>query len=143
MYRDLIIGFDDSPPARDAVAFARRLALATGARPMAVYSSAAAWDHEGKVDDEHSAATDADIDAKCSAAKRLLAGVPDATFEAVAEPSPALALQLALPWRRYRRRLRVQPTHRTGIAKSTCWSSAPARVGWLQPSRRARRAPRC
>jgi len=37
MYSDLIIGFDDSPPARDALAFARRLALATGAHPMVLY----------------------------------------------------------------------------------------------------------
>jgi nucleotide-binding universal stress UspA family protein len=125
MYRDLIIGFDDSPPARDAVAFARRLALATGARPMALYSSAAAWSGEGKVDDEHSAATEADIAAKRSAAKRLLAGVPDATFEPVAERSPALALHRAAD-EAEAAMIVLGATHRTGLGRTVPGTTADA-----------------
>ena len=36
MYSDLIVGFDGSPAAHDALAFARRFALATGGRPRVV-----------------------------------------------------------------------------------------------------------
>jgi nucleotide-binding universal stress UspA family protein len=36
MYSDLVIGFDGSPGAHDALAFARALALATGGRPRVV-----------------------------------------------------------------------------------------------------------
>ena len=37
MYSDVVIGFDGSAPARDAVALGRRLALAPGARPMVLH----------------------------------------------------------------------------------------------------------
>jgi nucleotide-binding universal stress UspA family protein len=93
MYRDLIIGFDDSPPARDAIAFARRLALATGARPMALYASRRAPTGYTSPGDPEVEAADADVEAKRTAAHALLAGVPDATFAAVADRSPAHAIQ--------------------------------------------------
>jgi nucleotide-binding universal stress UspA family protein len=37
MFSDLIIGFDGSGPARDALALARRLALEAGVRPAVIY----------------------------------------------------------------------------------------------------------
>jgi nucleotide-binding universal stress UspA family protein len=95
MYRDLIIGFDDSPPARDAMAFARRLALATGARPMALYASGREPTGYVAPGDPDVAAADADVEAKRTAAHALLAGVPDATFDAVADTSPAHAIHSA------------------------------------------------
>jgi nucleotide-binding universal stress UspA family protein len=125
MYRDLIIGFDDSPSARDAVAFARRLALATGARPMALYSSAAAWSDDEDIDDRRSLAIDADIEAKRAAAKRLLAGVPDATFEPVAESSPAFALHRAAD-EADAGLIVLGATHRTGLGRTVPGSTADA-----------------
>ena len=134
MYRHLIIGFDDSPPARDAVAFARRLALATGATPMALYSSAAAWpgdteaaDWTGdtQTEDERSKAADADVEAKRAAAKRLLAGVPEATFEAVAEPSAAMALQRAGE-EADAGLIVLGATHRTGLRRTVPGTTAGA-----------------
>jgi nucleotide-binding universal stress UspA family protein len=126
MYRDLIIGFDDSPPARDAVAFARRFALATGARPMALYSSAAAWSKETQIEEDADAkAADADVEAKRSAAKRLLAGVPDATFDAVAEPSPALALHRAAE-EADAGLIVLGATHRTGLGRTIPGTTADA-----------------
>ena len=95
MYSDLIIGFDDSPPARDALAFARRLALATGAHPMVLYvrprramSAEAGADADGL-------SWDAGVEAKLDAARGMLAGVPGATFAGVADGSPARALHRA------------------------------------------------
>jgi hypothetical protein len=38
MYGDLIIGFDGSDAGHDGLAFGRRLALATGARPTVVFA---------------------------------------------------------------------------------------------------------
>jgi nucleotide-binding universal stress UspA family protein len=125
MYRDLIIGFDDSPSARDAVAFARRLALATGARPMALYSSEAAWSDDQDIADKRSAEIDADVEAKRSAAKRLLAGVPGATFEPVAEPSAALALHRAAE-EADAALIVLGATHRTGPGRTVPGSTAEA-----------------
>jgi len=95
MYSDLIIGFDDSPPARDALALARRLALATGAHPMVLYvrprramSAEAGADADGL-------SWDAGVEAKLDAARGMLAGVPGATFAGVADGSPARALHRA------------------------------------------------
>jgi nucleotide-binding universal stress UspA family protein len=121
MYSDLIIGFDDSAPARDAIAFARRLALATGARPMALYASAAAARSGDRGSDE----ADADVEAKRAAAKRLLAGVPDATFEAVAERSPALALHDAAS-EADAALIVLGATHRTGARRTVPGTTADA-----------------
>jgi nucleotide-binding universal stress UspA family protein len=123
MYRELIIGFDDSAPAHDAVAFARRLALATGARPMALYASAAAWEDEDAPPEADTAVTDADVEAKRAAARRLLEGVPGATFEAVAERSPAHALHDAA-LEADAALIVLGATHRTGLRRTVPGTTA-------------------
>jgi nucleotide-binding universal stress UspA family protein len=124
MYRDLIIGFDDSLPARDAVALGRRLALATGARPMVLYASPSAGAGDDFADDAN-AATDADVEAKRAAVKPLLAGVPGATFEAVADRSPARALHRAAG-DADAALIVLGATHRTGARRTVPGTTADA-----------------
>jgi nucleotide-binding universal stress UspA family protein len=125
MYRDLIIGFDDSPPAHDALAFARRLALATGARPMALYASRLASPRDIVPDDADSAAADADVDAKRAAVRALMAGVPGATFEAVADGSPAHAIHRAAE-DADAALIVLGATHRTGARRTVPGTTADA-----------------
>lgn len=125
MYRHLIIGFDDSPPARDAVAFARRLALATGAHPMALYAAASARAGDDSAPAADTAAADADVEAKRAAARRLLADVPGATFEAVAERSPARALHDAAQ-EADAALIVLGATHRTGARRTVPGTTADA-----------------
>ena len=95
MYSDLIIGFDDSPPARDALAFARRLALATGAHPMVLYVRPRQAVSAEVVPDADGPSWQADVEAKLDAARSVLRDVPGATFEGVIDGSPARALHRA------------------------------------------------
>src|SRR4029079_5117006 len=95
MYSDLIIGFDRSPPARDALALARRLALATGAHPMVLYVRPRRAMSAESGGDADRLSGDAGVEAKLDAARGMLAGVPGATFAGVADGSPARALHRA------------------------------------------------
>jgi nucleotide-binding universal stress UspA family protein len=95
MASDLIVGFDGSVSGRDALAFARRLALRTGARPHVLsvrphmpanleLSAAATHLAEGS-----------GVTAMLDDAGAVLAGVPSATFSGVADTSVARALHAA------------------------------------------------
>lgn len=96
MYSDLIIGFDGSDAGRDALAFGRRLALATGAGATVLHtrSYAAPSDdaRDGAVDSTWREAAERVLDE----AREMLADVPDVAYQAVAGPSPARALHSAV-----------------------------------------------
>jgi nucleotide-binding universal stress UspA family protein len=95
MFSDLIIGFDGSASARDALAFARRLALATGAHPTVLYvrpyTALSAKITVGARDLTWSAEVECVLDE----ARALMADVTGATFAGVAETSVARALHRA------------------------------------------------
>jgi nucleotide-binding universal stress UspA family protein len=95
MYSDLIIGFDGSPEARDALAFARRLALATGARPTVLYVRSHKLPGAEGARDADDGAWGAGADVELDVAKELMTGVPGVTFEGVSDTSPARALHRA------------------------------------------------
>jgi nucleotide-binding universal stress UspA family protein len=75
VYSDLIVGFDGSASAHDAVAFARRLALATGGRPRVVCVRARG-----------------PIEPTLDAARALIGDVPGVRFESVAGTTAARGL---------------------------------------------------
>jgi nucleotide-binding universal stress UspA family protein len=75
MYSDLIIGFDGSPGAHDALAFARRLALATRARPRIVCVRSRG-----------------PVEPTLDAARALFGNVPGARYEAVSGTTGARGL---------------------------------------------------
>jgi hypothetical protein len=88
VYSDLVVGFNDSPAARDALVFARRLALATGARPMVLYVRPSTALSAEVTADSDDLSWEAGVEAKLGAARELLAGVPGVTFEGVADVPP-------------------------------------------------------
>lgn len=75
MYSDLIVGFDGSAPAYDALAFARRLALATGGRPRVVCVRSRG-----------------PIEPTLDAARALIGDVPGVRFESVVGTTAARGL---------------------------------------------------
>jgi nucleotide-binding universal stress UspA family protein len=93
MYRDLIVGYDGSPPARDALAFARRLARATGARALVLhvrpYRANSAEITPGTRDhlDWRTG-----VEKTLQRARAVMADVPSVAFRAIADTSPARAL---------------------------------------------------
>ena len=96
MYSDVIIGFDGSAPARDALALGRRLASAAGARLAIVYVHpymALSSDPvaEAAVELSWRAGAERTLDE----ARQALSDVPDVRFRAMADSSPARALHRA------------------------------------------------
>jgi nucleotide-binding universal stress UspA family protein len=92
MYSDLIIGFDGSPSARDAVALGRRLAEVTGAKPTVVYVyGLTPLSPAVRPPPSLREAAERTLDE----AREHLSGIPGATFRALAETSPARALHAA------------------------------------------------
>ena len=92
MYSDLIIGFDGSPPAYDALAFGRRLALATGARPCVLYVRPYAPLSLDVADDAEDVAWAADVAAVLDEMRALMRDVPGTTISGIADTSPARAM---------------------------------------------------
>jgi nucleotide-binding universal stress UspA family protein len=95
MYTDLVIGFDGSPAGRDAVAFGRRLATATGARPTVLYVRPRATAPDGPHADGEGATWHQAVEEVLDEARELLAGVPDVAYQGVVERSAAHALRSA------------------------------------------------
>ena len=95
MDSDLIIGFDGSDAGRDALAFGRRLALATGARTTVLhnrsYTAASDDARDSGIDPTWREAAEQVLDE----ARDALADVPDVAYQAVAGRSPARALHSA------------------------------------------------
>jgi nucleotide-binding universal stress UspA family protein len=116
MYTDLIIGFDGSDAGRDGLAFGRRLALASGARPTVVYArsySALTPDMRDTGEDlSWSAAAERTLDE----AREVLADVPGAVFRAVAERSAARVLHSAAETAEAAL-LVLGSTHRSGLGR--------------------------
>jgi len=75
MYSDLIVGFDGSRPAHDALALARRFALATRGRPRVVYVR-----------------SHGPVEPTLDVARALVGDVPGVRFEAVAGTTAARGL---------------------------------------------------
>jgi nucleotide-binding universal stress UspA family protein len=110
MYSDLIIGFDGSAAAHDALAFARRLALATGGRPRVVCVR-----------------TRGAVEPTLDEARELIGDVPGATFEAVSGASPARGLCAAAASTEAAL-LVLGSTHRSGLGRVVAGSTAEAVV---------------
>lgn len=95
MYTDLVIGFDGSPAGRDAIAFGRRLALATGARPTVLHVRP----HAAPAEDMPVAGADttwrAAVGQVLDEARTRLADLPDVAYQGVVEHSAAQALRSA------------------------------------------------
>jgi nucleotide-binding universal stress UspA family protein len=125
VYSDLVIGFNDSPAARDALVFARRLALATGARPMVLYVRPSTGLSAEVTADSDDLSWEAGVEAKLGAARELLAGVPGATFEGVADRSPARALHRAAG-EADAALIVLGATHRTGAGRVVPGTTADA-----------------
>jgi nucleotide-binding universal stress UspA family protein len=83
MFNDLIVGFDGSAGARDALAFARLLALDTAARPAVIYVRPGAE------------TTGDDVSHVLDEARRLLADAPGASVRCVPGRSVTHALSFA------------------------------------------------
>jgi nucleotide-binding universal stress UspA family protein len=95
MYSDLVIGFDGSPAGRDAIAFGRRLAIATGARPTVLYVHPRATATEGARATGGVPTWREAVEQVLDQARELLADVPDAAYQGVVERSAAHALRSA------------------------------------------------
>jgi nucleotide-binding universal stress UspA family protein len=96
MYTDVIIGFDGTPPARDALALGRRLAEAADAVITVVcvhpfIALTADVESDGAVDLSWREGAERTLDE----ARAALAGVATATFRSMADTSPARALHEA------------------------------------------------
>lgn len=116
MDSDLIIGYDGSAAGRDALAFGRRLALATGARATVVHAIAyPAFAQDLRATGEDGLWARA-ADRALAEARDVLADVPGVTFEAVVERSPARALHRAAEGARAGL-LVVGSTHRGGVGR--------------------------
>jgi len=87
MFSDLIVGFDATASARDALAFARQLTRASGAAPTVVFVRA----HGAKI----LGSGDATADRVLGEAQGLIADVPAAAFEERHDASVARALSRA------------------------------------------------
>jgi nucleotide-binding universal stress UspA family protein len=98
MFSDLIIGFDGSASARDALALARRLALPTGARPTVIYvrpyTALSAEPFDG-TPDEGDLTWEAEVSRVLDEARALIGDVPGASFQASPGPSVARALHIS------------------------------------------------
>jgi len=92
MYSDLIIGHDGSAAGRDALALARRLALATGARPLVVHVRPSALIPADTAMESQDEFWDSEVASVLDEARALLADVPGATFQGIPDTSPARAL---------------------------------------------------
>jgi nucleotide-binding universal stress UspA family protein len=94
MYSDLIIGYDGSRSARDALALGRRLAEATGAKPtvVCVHPLAAL---SAAVPEPPATSMRASAERTLDEARAELSAMPGAVFRPVAETSPARALHAA------------------------------------------------
>jgi nucleotide-binding universal stress UspA family protein len=93
MYTDVIIGFDGTPPAHDALALGRRLADSADAAITVVcvhpfMALTAAVESDGAVDLSWRAGAERTLDE----ARAALAGVERASFRSMADTSPARAL---------------------------------------------------
>ena len=95
MFSDLIIGFDGSPPARDALALARRMALSTGAHPAVVYVRPYTALCAEPIDGAADPVWDREVDRVLGEARAALGDVIGATFRASPGPSVARALHVA------------------------------------------------
>jgi nucleotide-binding universal stress UspA family protein len=95
MYSDLIIGYDGTAAGRDALAFARRLALATGARPVVLYVRPSVLVPEETSDGSEGIVWDSTVAIVLDEAREILADVPGATFRGMPDTSPARALHHA------------------------------------------------
>src|SRR4051794_23474195 len=93
MYTDVITGFDGSAAGRDALALGRRLALTTGASTTVVcvhpYKALTA---EVAADSAIELSWRRGAEVMLEEARRTLDDVPDVTFRAKPETSPARAL---------------------------------------------------
>ena len=125
MHANLIIGFDGSLAGRDAVALGRRLALATGARPTVIYvrSPRPTTAEIPEVPDDWS--WGASVATTLDEARLMLADVPGADFQGVAETSVARVLhgaaeQAEAPL------IVLGSTHRAGIGRVVPGTTAEA-----------------
>jgi nucleotide-binding universal stress UspA family protein len=116
MYSDLIIGYDGTAAGRDALAFARRLALATGARPMVVYVRPSLIVPEETSDGREAIMWDSTVAIVLDEARAVLADVPRATFDGIPGSSPARALHHAAG-EADAALIVLGATHRTGIGR--------------------------
>ena len=126
MYSDVVIGFDGSAPARDAVALGRRLALATGARPMVLHVrsyTALTPAPEGGAHEDPTWGVSAER--TLDEARAIIADVPGATFAAVPGTSPARALHRAAE-DADAALIVLGSTHRTGIGRVVLGTTADA-----------------
>ena len=125
MPANLIIGFDGSLAGRDAVALGRRLALATGARPTVIYvcSPSPTTAEIPEVPDDWS--WGASVDTTLDEARFMLADVPGAEFQGVAETSVARVLHRAAE-QAEAALIVLGSTHRTGIGRVVPGTTADA-----------------
>ena len=119
MYRDLIIGFDGSLPARDALAIGRRLALATGARPIVVTVL------EPTTTEPDDPAWDASVGLTLDAARTLMGDVPGTRFVAIADSSAARGLHAAAA-EADAALIVLGATHRSGVGRVIPGTTADA-----------------
>ena len=116
MYANLVIGFDGSAAGRDAVALARRLALATGAAVTVLYARSytalTADAHETGESLPWREAAELVLDE----ARKMLTDVPDVIYRAVAERSAARALHSAADTVKASL-IVIGSTHRSGVGR--------------------------
>jgi nucleotide-binding universal stress UspA family protein len=125
MHASLIIGVDGSVAGRDAVALGRRLALATGARPTVIYvrSPRPTTAEIPAVPDDWS--WGASVATTLDEARFMLADVPSAQFQGVAETSVARVLHGAAE-QAGAALIVLGSTHRTGIGRVVPGTTAEA-----------------
>ncbi len=96
MYSDVIIGFDGTEPGRDALAFGRRLAAATGARPTVVcVHPFLAHSTDSSAEEVINTGFRDGAERTLEEARAALEDVAGATFRTIADGSPARALHRA------------------------------------------------
>jgi nucleotide-binding universal stress UspA family protein len=125
MFSDLIIGFDGSPPARDALALARRMALATGARPAVIYVRPHAALSAAPIDGVADPAWEQDVDRVLDEARTVLGDVTGASFQASPGPSVARALHVAAE-DADAALIVLGATHRSGLGRVIAGATADA-----------------